>query len=319
MTMMKGWKRHLLAGLLFVGGLAAWRFSGYAGEDRLGEIAVWAVFAMSLDLLVGYAGMVSLGHALFYGLAAYALAAFTHFLGWPPALAILAGIALAALAAALIGIIVVRIGGVFFIMITLAIGQMGWAYALRSRTFGGFGGMSGVPQLDLSSIGLQLMDPTDFALFAVLVAGFVYVALAALVASPFGHMLVALHQNEGRARALGLPVFRYKLAAFAIAGAVAGLAGTLAAQRTQLVTPDALVWTTSGDVLVMVIMGGLGTLSGPVAGAALWVVLRDWVGAYTNYWMLAMGVFFVAIVLFADNGLYGLVRLRRTRAVADDA
>jgi branched-chain amino acid transport system permease protein len=316
---LRGAKRHVLAALLFLGGLAAWRFAGYAGEDRLGEIAVWAIFAMSLDLLVGYTGMVSLGHALFYGIAAYSLAALTQFLAWPPLAGILAGIALAAVAAAILGFIVVRISGVFFIMITLALGQMGWAYVLRTRTFGGFGGLSGVPQIDLSAIGLQLMNPSDFALFAVIVAGIVYVGLAFLVASPFGHMLVAMHQNENRARALGLPVFRYKLAIFIVAGAVAGLAGTLAAQRTQLVSPDSLVWTTSGDVLVMAILGGLGTLSGPVAGAALWVVLRDWISSYTPYWMLAMGVFFIAVVLFADNGLYGLLKFRWTRLMADDA
>jgi branched-chain amino acid transport system permease protein len=314
----RGWKRHILAALLFVGALAAWRFAGYAGEDRLGEIAVWAVFAMSLDLLVGYAGMVSLGHALFYGIAAYAVAALTQFLGWPPGVAIVAALAITAAAAALLGLVVVRIGGLFFIMITLALGQMGWAYVLRSRTFGGFGGMSGVPQLDLSSVDLTLANPADFALFAILVAGAVYLALAWLVASPFGHMLVALHQNEGRARALGLSVLRYKLAAFTIAGTVAGLAGVLAAQRTQLVTPDSLVWTTSGDVLVMVILGGLGTLSGPVAGAAIWVVLRDAISGWTPYWMAFMGVFFVAVVLFADNGLYGLVRARRA-PTRDDA
>jgi branched-chain amino acid transport system permease protein len=314
-----GAKRHTLAALLFAGGLVAWRFAGYAGEDRLGEIAVWAVFAMSLDLLVGYTGMVSLGHALFYGIAGYAVAALTQFLAWSPGIAIVAGVALAAAAAALLGLIVVRIGGVFFIMITLALGQMGWAYVLRSRVFGGFGGMSGVAQIDLTWLGLQLMNPSDFALFAMVIAGLVYIALAWLVASPFGHMLVALHQNEGRARALGLPVLRLKLAIFTVAGAVAGLAGTLAAERTQLVTPDALVWTTSGDVLVMVILGGLGTLAGPVAGAALWVVLRDWVSAWTPYWMLVMGTFFIAIVLFADNGLYGLFRIGRARAASDDA
>ena len=314
-----GARRHMLAALLFAGGLVAWRFAGYAGEDRLGEIAVWAVFAMSLDLLVGYTGMVSLGHALFYGIAAYAVAALTQFPAWPPGVAIAAGVALAAAAAALLGLIVVRIGGVFFIMITMALGQMGWAYVLRSRVFGGFGGMSGVPQIDLSWLGLQLMNPSDFALFAVVVAGLVYVALAWLVASPFGHMLVAMHQNEGRARALGLPVLRLKLAIFTIAGAVAGLAGTLAAQRTQLVSPDALVWTTSGDVLVMVILGGLGTLAGPVAGAAIWIVLRDLVSAWTPYWMLVTGVFFIAVVLFTDNGLYGLFRTWPARAVIDDA
>lgn len=314
-----GAKRHVLAALLFAAGLISWRFAGFGGQDRLGEIAVWAVFAMSLDILVGYAGMVSLGHALFYGLAAYAVAALTRFFGWPPGVAILAAIVLAGLAAAVLGLVVVRVGGVFFIMITLALGQMGWAYVLRSHTFGGFSGLSDVPQIDLDALGLTLMNPADFALVGLLVAGAVYLALAWLMASPFGHMLVALHQNEGRARALGMPVLRYKVAAFAIAGAVAGLAGTMAAQRTQLVTPDALVWTASGEVLVMVILGGMGTLSGPVAGAALWVVLRDAVSAHTPYWMLAMGLFFVAVVLFADNGIFGLLRPRRARAADGDA
>src|SRR6185437_7525819 len=123
------------------------------------------------------------------------------------------------------GLVVVRLGGVFFIMITLALGQMGWAYFLRARSFGGFGGLSGIPQLDLGAVGLMLANPADFALFAIVVAAIVYVLLA---------------------------------------GAVAGFAGTLVTQRTSFVSPDLLVWTTSGEVLVMVIVGGLGTLTGPI-------------------------------------------------------
>jgi branched-chain amino acid transport system permease protein len=306
--------RTLVAGSLFLAALAAWRFSGYAGQDRLGEIAVWAIFAMSLDLLVGYAGLVSLGHALFFGLGAYAMASLSLFLKLPPSLALLAAIAIAAASALVIGAVAVRLRDVFFIMITLAFGQMGWAYFLRASGFGGVGGMSGAGQLDLGWLGLSLANPADFALFAIAVAALVYLALAGLVASPFGRMLLALHQNEHRARALGLPVQRYKLAAFTLAGAVAGLAGALQAQRTGFVSPELLVWTTSGEVLIMVIVGGLGTLAGPVVGAAIWVLLRHYLSALTPYWMLILGLIFVAIVLFAGNGLMGLTRRRRAGA-----
>jgi branched-chain amino acid transport system permease protein len=306
--------RALVAAALSLAALVSWRFSGYAGEDRLGEIAVWAIFAMSLDLLVGYAGLVSLGHALFFGLGAYAMASLSLFLKLPPGLALLAAIAIAAASALVIGAIAIRLRDVFFIMITLAFGQMGWAYVLRAPGLGGVGGMSGVGQLDLGWLGLSLVNPGDFALFAIAVAALVWGALAFLVASPFGRMLLALHQNEHRARALGLPVQRYKLAAFTLAGAVAGLAGALQAQRTGFVSPELLVWTTSGDVLIMVIVGGLGTLVGPVAGAAIWVLLRHYLSALTPYWMLILGLIFVAIVLFAGNGLMGLARRRRAIA-----
>jgi len=309
-------RQHLTAGALLAAALVAWRFSGYAGEDRLGEIAVSAIFAMSLDLLVGYAGMVSLGHALFFGLGGYALASLTRFLHWPPSLALPAAVAIAGASALLIGTLVVRLSGVFFIMITLAFGQMGWAYAVRAQAFGGIGGLSGVAVLDLSRLGLDLANPADFALVAIVTAALVYLLLALVTASPFGRMLVALHQNEQRARALGLAAGRYKLAAFALAGAVAGLAGTLQAERTAFVSPDLLVWTTSGEVLIMVILGGLGSLAGPAAGAALWVVLRHYLSALTAYWMLAMGLFFVAVVVFAGDGLMGLVQ---RRAAAEDA
>jgi branched-chain amino acid transport system permease protein len=307
-----GGRRSLAAAALFIAALAAWRFSGYSGEDRLGEIAVAAIFAMSLDLIAGVAGLVSLGHALYFGLGAYALAGATLFLKWPPSVGILLAIVAAAAAAALVGLLAVRMRGVFFIMITLAFGQMGWAYFLRSPGFGGLGGLSGVKPLDLSALGLDLGNPADFALFGIVLASLVYLLLAQLVASPFGRMLVAIHQNENRARALGLPVFRYKLAAFTIAGTIAGLAGALAAERTLFVSPDLLVWTQSGEGLIMVIVGGLGTIVGPAAGAAIWVELRHFLSDMTNYWMLLMGLFFVAVVLFAGDGLMGFLARRRS-------
>ena len=303
-------RQDIAALALIAAALVTWSTVGYAGRDRLGEIAVWAIFAMSLDLLVGYAGMVSLGHALFFGLGAYTMAILTAMLKLPPALSLLAAVGAASLAALLVGALVVRLHGVFFIMITLAFGQMGWAYLARDRLFGGVGGMSGVKQLDLSSIGLELMNPADVALFALGVAVLVYVCLRILTASPFGHILVAIRENEHRTRALGCSVQRYKLAAFTIAGGIAGLAGSLAAQRTGFVSPDLLVWTTSGEVLIMVIVGGLASLVGPAAGAAAWVLLHHSLSGLTPYWGVPMGLFFVAVVLFAGRGFWGLVRAR---------
>jgi len=302
--------RHAAATLLLLAALAAWRFAGYAGEDLLGEIAVWAIFAMSLDLITGYAGLVSLGHALYFGLGAYALASLTHLLKLLPSAALPAAIAIAAVAALALGALAVRLRGVFFIMITLAFGQMGWAYLVRSPTFGGIGGMSGIGRLDLGALGLDLANPRDFALFAIIVAALLYVLLALVTLSPFGKTLVALHQNEHRARALGLAVQRYKLAAFTLAGAVAGVAGALEAMRTGFVSPELLTWTRSGEVLIMVILGGLGTLAGPALGAAIWVMLRHYLSSLTPYWMLPMGLVFVAVVLFAGKGVLGLAMRR---------
>jgi branched-chain amino acid transport system permease protein len=307
-------QRRLVAAALLTTALIAWWLSGYAGQDRIGEIAIAAIFAMSLDLLVGYGGMVSLGHALFFGLGAYALAGLTLFLKWPPSAALPIAILLVGMVALVIGRLIIHLGGVFFIMVTLAFGQMGWAWFARDKVFGGIGGLSGLPQLDLSMIEADLANPSDFALVALAVATLVYLALARLVASPFGAVVAAIHRNENRARALGCPVQHYKLAVFTIAAMLAALAGTLQAQRTGFVSPDLLVWTSSGEVLIMVIIGGLGSLLGPIAGAALWTLLHHYLSAMTPYWMAIMGAFFIAIVLFAGEGVYGAFgRLTRNR------
>jgi branched-chain amino acid transport system permease protein len=307
-------QRRIVATALLATALLAWWFSGYAGQDRIGEIAIAAIFAMSLDLLVGYGGMVSLGHALFFGLGAYALAGLTLFLKWPPAAALPVAVLLTGIIALVIGRLIIHLGGVFFIMVTLAFGQMGWAWFARDKVFGGISGLSGLPQIDLSIIGADLASPADFALAALAAATLVYLALARLIDSPFGAVVSAIHRNENRARALGCPVQHYKLAVFTVAAMLAALAGTLQAQRTGFVSPDLLVWTSSGEVLIMVIIGGLGSLLGPIAGAALWTLLHHYLSALTPYWMAIMGAFFIAIVLFAGEGLYGaLARLTRSR------
>ena len=160
-------------------------------------------------------------------------------------------------------------------MITLAIGQMFYAYFFKARAFGGDNGMSGTPRFDLSPLGLETGDPAVFSALMLVIAGAVYVALLLLVRSPFGMMLTAIHQNENRLASLGCPVFRYKLAAFGLGGAIAGLAGALMAQHTGFVSPDLAFWTLSGEALIIVILGGSGSLVGAAGGAAVFVLLRD--------------------------------------------
>jgi branched-chain amino acid transport system permease protein len=286
------------AALLAVVALAAWLSVGYFGYELITEIAILAIFAMSLDLLVGFAGMVSLGHAAFYGIGAYAIAACTTMLGWSAFSAM---------------VLAVRLGGVFFIMVTLAVGEAVHAYLFKARAFGGDDGLAGVTQLDLGAIGIDLADPRAFAAFALMATGLSYAILETVVRSPFGCLLVAIHQNERRARALGCRVERVKLGAFTLAGALAGLAGTLTAQHTRFISPELLAWTVSGEALIVVIVGGMGSLVGPAAGAAVIVLAKHWVSGATEFWMLCMGLAFIAVVVLAPNGLYALLATLRRR------
>ena len=314
----------LLAGIAVV----ALFTSGYFGKELLAEIAILAILAMSLDLLVGVTGMVSLGHAGFLALGAYATAGATVLWGWPPVVALAFSVVAAALIAVGVGFFVIRLTGVFFIMITLAIGQMFHAYFFKARVLGGDDGMAGTPRFDLSVLGLDSGDPAVFAALLLVVAALVYLALLLVTRSPFGMMLAAIHRNEGRMASLGCPVRRYKLAAFGTAGAIAGLAGGLMAQHTGFVSPDLAFWTRSGQALIIVIIGGSGSLIGAAAGAALFVLLRDQLsdGSFwkslalpaemATHWHLVMGLFFIAVVLLARDGLYGRLAWAIGRATA---
>ena len=318
-----------VAGLLAAVAVAAWFGSDYFGKELLAEIAILAILAMSLDLLVGVAGMVSLGHAGFLALGAYATAGATVFWGWPPLAALAFSVAVAGSCALGVGLFAVRLGGIFFIMITLAIGQMFYAFFFKARAFGGDNGMAGTPRFDLSPLGLETGEPAVFSSLVVAIAIGVYFGLLLLVRSPFGMMLTAIHQNESRLASLGCPVHRYKLAAFGVAGAIAGLAGALMAQHTGFVSPDLAFWTLSGEALIIVILGGSGSIVGAAGGAAVFVLLRDhlsdgsfWRSLYlpaefATHWQLVMGLFFIAVVLLAPDGLYGRLSwaLERTGAI----
>jgi branched-chain amino acid transport system permease protein len=271
------------------------------------EILIWGIFAMSLDLIMGRAGLVSFGHSAFFGLGGYVAALALK--AQPGLLAALAWPALAAaLAALVIGFFSIRVGGVYFIMLTLAFSQMFHAYAFQVAWLGAEDGITGVPRPFL--LGVSLAGRVAFHLFLVAVFALAAGLLWRVARSPFGHVLQGIRDNEGRMEALGYAVRNYKLLAFVIAGMVAGVAGACYTQLNGSISPDAFFWTTSGEALLMVIIGGTGTLGGAVLGAAAFILLQSLVSTYTERWMLILGATFVLFVLFAPGGLVGVLRGR---------
>lgn len=294
------------------------------------QALIFAIFAMSLDLLLGYGGMPSFGHAAFYGAGAFAVAlASLHglHLGLLPLLAV--GVLAAGLLALPIGALCLRVRGIYFLMLTLAFGQMLWGYAFQAPrdVLGGSDGLIGVspPPLDL----LDNLDSALWRLFGsdvravgvrnfynlvLLAAGIAFLALAAVVASPFGRTLEGIRENEHRMRALGFPTYRYRLAAFAIAGAVAGLAGGLATLFNGFANAGELYWTNSGLVLIAAIVGGTRTLVGPALGAFLVLIVQDALSTASQRWPLLLGAIFIGFVVFLPGGLASLGRTLRALA-----
>jgi branched-chain amino acid transport system permease protein len=200
------------------------------------------------------------------------------------------------------------VSGVYFIMLTLAFSQMFYAYAFQVSWLGAEDGLVGIPRPGVP--GVDLTNIRSFHGYLLTLFVLVAVALWRVVRSPFGHVLRGIHENEVRMEAVGYAVDRYKLVAFVIAGVFAGLAGSLYAQFNGSITPDAFFWTTSGEALLMVIIGGTGTLGGPVLGAAAFILLQSLVSTYTERWMLILGVTFILFVLFAPGGIVGALRGR---------
>jgi branched-chain amino acid transport system permease protein len=309
----------LLAGLVLI--LAyPWGVSATGQSFLIGlgtRILVMGLAAASLDLIVGFGGMVSFGHAAFFGIGGYmvGMLAFhaheeTAFLGifpgtnqalvaWPAA--IVAG----GLAALAIGALSLRTTGVHFIMITLAFAQMIFFLFVSLKYYGGDDGLSFRPRNLLP--GLDTRDETSFYyVVAALLVGFLMLARRLLDAR-FGMALRGVRENERRLAALGIAPYGIKLAAFTLAGAVAGLAGALMANQARFVSPELLHWTKSGDLLIMVILGGLGTLYGSVLGAAVLILLETVLSAWTEHWMIVLGPILVALILFARGGLWGVL------------
>jgi len=322
---------HFTRAVLLLGALllAAFPLIGSTFYIQLGaKIMIMAIFAMSLDLLVGHTGLVSLGHAAYFGLAAYVLALITpKYEAASLWLTLPVAIVAAAAAALVIGFLVVRTGGVYFIMVTLAFAQM--LYSLFHDTKLG-GGSDGIyinirPELTVGSIKpLDLEDPVQFYYLVLMFMLGVYAFLNKLRCAPFGRALAGIRANENRMRSIGYPVFGYKLGAFVLAGALAGLAGYLAACQFGFVNPEILAWHQSGTVLMMVILGGMGRFHGAIIGAFAYILLQELLsasamfGAYAKHWQLAMGSLIVLIVLVLPRGLadlleYGAVVYKRQR------
>ena len=273
----------------------------------LQEILIFGIFAMSLDLLMGYAGMVSFGHSAFFGIGAYTAA--LALVKWPGlTAALLLPAAAAALGALVIGFFSIRVSGVYFIMLTLAFSQMFYAVAFQNALFGAEDGLVGVPRPTV--MGLSIGSLGRFHAYLLLIVALLALFLWRVTRSPFGHVLRGIQENEARMQAVGYPVGRYKLAVFVLAGTVAGLAGALYTQFQGSVSPDAFLWTTSGQALLMVIIGGTGTLGGAMLGATAFILLQSLVSSYTERWMLILGLTFVLLVLFAPGGIVGTLRGR---------
>jgi branched-chain amino acid transport system permease protein len=301
--------------LLLVIGLVSAFTADYFGVELIAEIAILAIFVLSLDLVAGFGGMVSLCHGALLGVGAYTFAMLGASIGVPASLSMAGAIILTAAVAYLIGLICSRTHGIFFIMATLAFGQMLYSFVFESRLLGGDDGLSGVPRLDLSFIGIDMLDSRNFALLCLVAAVISYLAAVAMLRSGAGRTLVGVKWNEHRMEAVGLTVWKIKAAAFAFSGALTGLAGSLAAQHSMFVSPGLLNWTVSGEALVVVILGGIGTLVGPVVGAVVFVFLKHEISALTTHWHLFVGLILIGVVMAGGNGIYGqiehVIRSRR--------
>jgi branched-chain amino acid transport system permease protein len=293
----------------------------------LTKVLIRAIFAMSLDLLVGYTGLVSFGHAAYFGLAGYALALMAPkyevvSLWW----SLPAAVGVCALFALITGMLVLRTRGIYFIMVTLAFAQMLF-FVFHDTKIGG--GSDGIyiyarPVMKLGETSLvNLEKPENFYWLALIMMAGIYLLLRRVLGSTFGRALVGIKVNEHRMRALGFPVFRYQLASFTLSGALAGVAGYLAAAQYGFVNPEILSWHQSGAVLMMVILGGMGTLYGSVIGAFAFVILQEvlsnqaWFGPSAKHWQLAMGIFIMLVALYLPQGLAGLMQKFRSKPAAE--
>jgi branched-chain amino acid transport system permease protein len=290
------------------------------------RVMILAIFAVSLDFLVGVGGLVSFGHAMFFGLGAYAAYFFTP-AGGANALVVLPAAMLAAgIAAAAIGAFAVRAGGFYFILVTFASGQTLFALLQNARIAGGAAGAFIEGKPDISLAGFKLLDfsdPLAFYYFCLAALALTYLFFVGLARTPFGHVVQAVRGNEAAARALGFNIYIHKLATFTIAGAAAGLSGALFAAMAGAVTPDLVGWRQSGIGLAMVTIGGVGTLFGPILGAlivaGLEAALRAeaYLGSFADHWWLGLGIIAIAAAFAAPRGLAGLFeRKAKPRAAA---
>jgi branched-chain amino acid transport system permease protein len=270
------------------------------------RIVILALAATSLNLILGYGGMVSFGHAIYIGVGGYAIGILAEegilsgFVQWPVALAA------SALMALVLGALSLRTRGVYFIMITLGFAQVGYYVAVGLDRYGGDDGLTIYRRSEFADL-INLSNKTAFYYVClVLLIGAVYLVWR-VVNSRFGIVIQGSRSNDRRMRAIGFPTLRYRLTCFVIAGTLCGLAGALLANHTEFVSPAMMHWTRSGDLIVMVVLGGMGSVFGPLIGAIALLVLEEFLSGITEYWQIILGPMFLLVVLFARGGIDGLL------------
>ncbi|MBI4742032.1 MAG: branched-chain amino acid ABC transporter permease [Betaproteobacteria bacterium] len=273
------------------------------------RVLIFALAATSLNLVVGFGGMISFGHAAFFGAGAYCVVVlaqngvFSAWLAWP------AAVAMGVLLALLIGAISLRTRGVYFIMITLAFAQMAFYLVVSLKSWGGDDGLSLAQR---STLGwLDLKDDAVFYYVVLALLAFVLFAFDRFAHARFGRVIQGIRENETRMEALGYPVFAYKLVCFALGGGLAGLAGALIANQAGMAGPNLLYWTQSGTLLVMVVLGGVGSLYGGFVGAALLLLAEEVLVGLTPHWQIGLGLVLLVVVLWAPRGVAGLFARKR--------
>jgi branched-chain amino acid transport system permease protein len=280
------------------------------------DALIFGAIAMSLDLLMGYAGLVSFGHAAFYGLGAYATAILLE----RGVLSIWLCLGFAVLIVGLYALVVSYFAtsrrGIYFALLTLIFAEVVYTFFRYTQTFGGSDGIQGLPDALLLP-GVPIDTPLRKYYLVVTYLAFAYAVCRVVVASHFGKVLVAIRENEDRARFLGYAVQRYKMGACMISALLTGLGGAIYPIRAAYATPDLMLWTESGEFIISVMIGGLGTLVGPIIGGVFFTILRDKVSSYVDWYFIIIGGVLVVIVLFMPRGLFGfrqLFSLRRWRA-----
>jgi branched-chain amino acid transport system permease protein len=268
------------------------------------EVLCFALFACAFNLLIGYVGLVSFGHALYFGWAGYLSAYAAKAWALPPELAVLAGTATAAVLGVIAGGIAIRRQGIYFAMITLALAQMMYFFALRAKFTGGEDGIQAVPRGRLFGL-FDLSNEMTMYVFVLVVVLAAFLLIYRIINSPFGEVLKAIRENEQRTISLGYDTDRYKLVAFILSATLAGLAGSLKALVFQLASLTDVHWNMSGEVVLMTLLGGLGTVFGPVVGAFLLVAMENYLAPFGQWVLVVQGAIFVVCVLVFRRGIVG--------------
>jgi branched-chain amino acid transport system permease protein len=295
-----------------------WWMGAVGGYTELAiRVVVLGLAAMALNFLLGFTGVLSFGHAAYFGLGAYGVGMTIKYLVASTPLGIVVGVATGVVAAMIVGALIVKLRGVYFAMVTIAFGQVFFFIAFRWNEFtGGDDGLTGWKRqpIDLGFTKLDILgSDTLFYYFVLAVFAASVAVMALLLRSPFGRTLIAIRENERRARFLGIPVNQHIWLSFVISCFFVSLAGTLYALLSNFTDPRALRWDQSGNFVIMAVLGGMRSFWGPLIGAAIFVVLQDYVSSHTQNWMSVIGVFFMLIVLFFPRGVLGMLR-RKTAA-----